>query len=104
MTIFLFLLLVIRMTSHLSGLNSTSQSPLMFAVCICLSCNVSASCVVLMLRHRSQSSAKSRMVEETWFGSSFMLQMKRMGQVQIPVGTPEVIGTGEDFSLPGSLL
>ena len=29
-------------------------------------------CVVLMLRYRRQSSAKSLTVEETWFGRSFM--------------------------------
>ena len=34
------------------------------------SCNVSASCVVLMLRYRRQSSATSRTVEKTLFGRS----------------------------------
>ena len=62
----------IRMTSHLSGLNAISQSA--SNVCsLCMSyCNVSASCVVLILRYRRQSSAKSRTVDETWFGKSFM--------------------------------
>ena len=85
------------MTSHLSGLNSTSQSTSHICSLSMSSCNVSATCVVLMLRHRSQSSAKSCMVEETWFGRSFMLQRKRMGANTDPCGTPEVIGTGEDF-------
>ena len=54
MTIFYFLLLVIRMISHLSGLNSISQSTSHVCSLSMSSCNVSASCVVLMLRYRRQ--------------------------------------------------
>ena len=72
MTIFFFLLLVIRMISHLFGLNCISQSASHVCSLSMSSCNVSASCVLLMLRYRRQSSAKSRTVEETWFGRSFM--------------------------------
>ena len=50
MTIFLFLLLVIRMTSHLSGLNSISQSASHVCSLSMSSCNVAASCVVLHKR------------------------------------------------------
>jgi hypothetical protein len=76
-------------TPHLSGLNLINQ---LFSHCCKLSkslCRTAWSSVVLILLYRRQSSANSRVVDETTDGKSLIKSRNKRGSKTVPWGTPE---------------
>ena len=65
-----FLLLVIRIISHLSVLNLVRSFSRICRLSMS-SCYMSVPSVVLTLRYRKQLSTNSRTVEDAWLGGSF---------------------------------
>lgn len=87
-----FHLVVIRITSYLSGLKCMSQSASQFCRLSrsIWSCLVSAS--VVMVLYRRQSSANNLALDFTLKGISLMYAKKSSGPRTIPWGTPDVTG------------
>ena len=90
-------LLVIVMTSHLSGLRDMSQS---LSHCCRLprsswSCFVSS--MLEMERYIRQSSANILVVEDTAAGKSLMNTRNNRGPSTVPCGTPDVTLAGVDI-------
>ena len=84
------------MTSHLFGLNDIFQY---FFHCCSLSrssCRICLSCIVCMFLYKRVSSAKSREMESTFCGMSFMYSKDKRGPRTLPCGTPDVTGAGPD--------
>jgi hypothetical protein len=82
-------LFVAMSTSHLSGLNFINQ---LFSHCCKLSkslCRMVWSSAVLIIIYRRQSSANSRVVDETTDGKSLMKSRNKRGSKMVPWGTPE---------------
>ena len=90
-----FRLLVILISSHLSGLKCICQSASQSCSLLRSSCRDSASSSVLMRQYKRQSSAKRRALAWTLDGRSLMYARNSRGPT-VPWGTPEVTGAEVD--------
>ena len=89
-------LLVMRMTSHLSGLNFISQSSSHFCSWSKSSCNSVASSSDEIVQYMRQSLANRRVVELTIPGRSLMYTRNSNDPRTVPCGTPDVTSDVED--------
>ena len=91
-----FRLLVILISSHLSGLKCIFQSASQSCSLFRSSCRDAASSSVLMGRYKRQSSAKRRALAWTLDGRSLMYARNSRGPSTVPWGTPDVTGAELD--------
>ena len=89
-------LVVMRITSHLSGLKCICQSRSQYCKLLRSSWRDVVSSLVLMCRYRRQSSANNLAVLFTLLGRSLMYIKNSSGSRTVPWGTPEVKCAGSD--------
>ena len=105
MALMVLRLLVILISSHLSGLKCICQSASQSCSLLRSSCRDSAPLSVLMLRYNRQSPAKRRALALTFDGRSLMHARNRRRPSTVPCGTLEVTGAKlDDLAVYDNLL